>query len=190
MTVASKVERDQPERRRADPRPSRRYGCQRQRASRSLACQALVVVGGRRELDFLELGRVVGLDPAGEPGALNRLRAQVIERLDAQLPGAEVEHHQVPFVDVGGDEQVQRLRLVDVGRAVGGELDQPALVDLEAGLEHVLFFLGQEVEVLDAAALLEDRIPDRRRCPSAFSSSSFSRYGFLIEKLPDRVLWV
>jgi hypothetical protein len=49
-----------------------------------------------------------------------------------------VEHQQVPLVDVGGDEQVQRLGLVDIGRAVGGELDQPALVDLEAGLEHGL----------------------------------------------------
>ena len=70
-----------------------------------------------------------------------------------------MEHHQVPFVDVGRDEQVEGLRLVDEGRAVGGELEQPALVDLEAGLEHVLFFLRQEVEVLDAAALLEDRVP-------------------------------
>ena len=77
-----------------------------------------------------------------------------------------MEHHQVPLVDVGGDEEVQGLRLVDEGRAVGGKLDQPALVDLEAGLEHVLFFLGQEVEVLDAAALLEDRVPDLVGCPS------------------------
>src|SRR3546814_17772094 len=34
-----------------------------------------------------------------------------------------------------------------------------ALVDLEAGLVAVLLVLGQEVEVLDAAALLEDRVP-------------------------------
>src|SRR6185369_15488944 len=78
-------------------------------ARTSLASQTLIIVGGRRELDFLEVGRVVGLDPAREPGALHRLAAKVIERLDAQLPGAEMEHHQVPLVAVGRDEQVEAL---------------------------------------------------------------------------------
>src|SRR3546814_15147850 len=71
-----------------------------------------------------------------------------------------VEHEQVPFLDIGGDEEVQARRLVDIGGAVGGEFEQPALVDLEAGLVAVLLVLGQEVEVLDAAALFEDRVPD------------------------------
>src|SRR5439155_24059628 len=89
-------------RRRGRPSPSSRSGrAQRGRArpcrragricrgsgGLSLTRQTLVVIGGAGELDFLELGRVVGLDPAGEPGALHRLGAQVIERLDAQLPG-------------------------------------------------------------------------------------------------------
>src|SRR5690349_168686 len=47
----------------------------------SLTREALVIVGRRGELDFLELGRVVGFDAAGETGALNGLRTQVVERL-------------------------------------------------------------------------------------------------------------
>src|SRR3546814_13108172 len=90
-----------------------------------------------------------GLDAAREAGALDGLGAQVIERLDAELPGAEVEHQEVPLVDVGGDEEIERGRLVDEGRAIGGELEEPALVDLEAGLEGVLFLRGQEIEMLD-----------------------------------------
>jgi hypothetical protein len=72
-----------------------------------------------------------------------------------------VEHEEVPFVDVGRDEQVQRLGLVDIGGAIAGEFEQPALVDLKAGLERVLFFLAEEVEMLDRAATLQDRVPDR-----------------------------
>src|SRR3546814_4631420 len=77
---------------------------------------------------------VVGLDPAREAGALDRFRAEIIERFDAEFPRAIVEHEQVPFLDIGGDEEVQARRLVDIGGAVGGEFEQPALVDLEAGL--------------------------------------------------------
>src|SRR6188768_4172841 len=108
----------------------------------SLAGEAFLVVGLRGELDPRQVGGVVGLDPAGEPGALHALAAQVVERLDALLPRLEVQHPQVPFVDVGRDEQVEALRLVDVRRAVAGELEQPALVDLEAGLEGRLLFRG------------------------------------------------
>src|SRR3546814_21168540 len=104
-----------------------------------------------------------GLDAAREAGALDGLGAQVIERLDAELPGAEVEHQEVPLVDVGGDEEIERGRLVDEGRAIGGELEEPALVDLEAGLEGVLFLRGQEIELLDRAALLPARGPPRVR---------------------------
>src|SRR3546814_7274080 len=84
-----------------------------------------------------------------------RFRAEVIERFDAEFPRAIVEHEQVPLLDVGGDEEVQRRGLIDIGRAVGGEFEQPALVDLEAGLVAVLLVLRQEVEVLDAAAALD-----------------------------------
>src|SRR3712207_2159418 len=77
----------------------------------SLAGQTFVVIRGGGERDFLQLGRVVGLDPAGEARALDGLGAQVIERLDAELPGAEVEHEEVPFVDVGRDERSEERRV-------------------------------------------------------------------------------
>jgi hypothetical protein len=44
--------------------------------------------------------------------------------------------HQVPLLDVGGDVEVQALRLIDIGCAIGREFEQPALVDFEAGLVH------------------------------------------------------
>ena len=72
-----------------------------------------------------------------------------------------MQHHQIPLVDIGGDKKVQALRLIDERRAVGGEIEQPALVDLEAGLEHALFLRAEEIEVLHAAALFQDRIPHR-----------------------------
>jgi hypothetical protein len=76
------------------------------RATGSLARQALVIVL-RLDLDLAQVGRVVGFDAAGEARALHGLGAEIVERLDAQLPGAEVEHQQVPFLDIGRDEQVQ-----------------------------------------------------------------------------------
>src|SRR3546814_6173265 len=72
-----------------------------------MAGQTLVIIGGR-EFELRGLGRVVGLDPAREAGALHRFRAAIIERLDAEFPRAIVEHEQVPFLDIGGDEEVQR----------------------------------------------------------------------------------
>src|SRR5205085_2243650 len=126
---------------------------------RLLTGQAFVIIGAL-QLDLAQVRRVVGLDAAGEARALHGLGAEIIEAFDAELPGAVVEHQQVPFVDVGRDEQVQRGGLVDIGRAVGGELDPPSLVVLEAGLEDILLLLGQEVEMLDRAAPLEDGRPD------------------------------
>jgi hypothetical protein len=87
-----------------------------------------------------------------------------------------VQHDQVPLLDIGRDEQVQRLRLIDIGRAVRREFEQPALVDLEAGLERVLFLLAQEIEVLDRAAAFEDRVPDIGRI-LAFRSAAFRDRG-------------
>ena len=105
------------------------------------------------------IGRIVGFHAASKAGALHALRPQVIERFDALFPCLEVQHHQVPFVDIGGDEEIQRLRLIDEGRTVGGEFEQPALIDLEAGLVGRLLFRAQEVEMLNRSALFEDRIP-------------------------------
>src|SRR4051812_9855059 len=53
----------------------------------SLARETFVIVR-RLQLDLPKVGRVVGLDPAGEAGALHRLGAQIIEAFDAELPGA------------------------------------------------------------------------------------------------------
>src|SRR5690606_7536722 len=97
-------------------------------------------------------------DAAGEARALHALGAQVVERLDALLPRLEVQHHQVPLVDVGRNEKVEALRLVNERRAVRSEFEQPALVDLEAGLVDRLLFRREKVEVLDRAAALEDRV--------------------------------
>src|SRR3546814_3886172 len=72
-----------------------------------MAGQTLVIIGGR-EFELRGLGRVVGLDPAREAGALHRFRAEIIERLDAELPREIVEQEQVPFLDTGGVEEVMR----------------------------------------------------------------------------------
>src|SRR4029078_12421506 len=92
-------------------------------------------------------------------GALDALRAQVVERLDALLPRLEVQHGEVPLVHVEGDKQVEALRLVDERRAVGGEFEQPALVDLEAGLVDRLLLRREESETVDRAAAREDGVP-------------------------------
>ncbi len=70
-----------------------------------------------------------------------------------------MEVHQVPLLDIGGDVEVEALRLIDERGAIGREFEQPALVDFKAGLEHVLFLRAEEIEVLDRAAVFEDRIP-------------------------------
>ena len=42
-----------------------------------------------------------------------------------------MQHVVVPFIDVARQEDVHRLALTDIGRAVGGKLDHPALVQFE-----------------------------------------------------------
>src|SRR5262249_60092047 len=59
----------------------------------------------------------------------------------------------------GRQEEVERLALADEGRAVGGVLDQPTLVELERGLEHRLLVLVEAVEVLHRALADGDRGP-------------------------------
>src|SRR5690606_27505961 len=84
-----------------------------------LAGEAFLVVGlaTGAELVLGRIGGVVRFDAAREPRTLHALGAQVVERLDALLPRLEVQHHQVPLVDVGRNEQVEALRLVDERRA-------------------------------------------------------------------------
>src|SRR5258705_7477983 len=66
---------------------------------------------------------------------------------------------QVPLLDVGGQIEIERLALADIGRAVGGEIDHPALVDLECSAEHGLLLLGEDVEMRDRAFVRDDRLP-------------------------------
>src|SRR3546814_6056627 len=49
--------------------------------------------------------RVVGLDAAGKPSALDSFRPEVLERLDAHFPCSVVEHQQIPLFDVGRSEE-------------------------------------------------------------------------------------
>ena len=46
-------------------------------------------------------------------------------------------------MDVAAQVEVERLALADERRAVGGELDHPALIDLERGAEHGLLVVAQ-----------------------------------------------
>src|SRR3546814_5952854 len=80
------------------------------RSAALLAGQALVVIGALgREFEFRGLGGVVGLDPAREAGALDRFRAEIIERFDAEFPRAIVEHEQVPFRSEEHTSELQSL---------------------------------------------------------------------------------
>src|SRR3546814_10204836 len=83
---------------------------------------------------------------------------KVRSRIEGQFQRAEGEQQKIPFLDIGGDEEVEGLRLVDEWGAVARQFQYPALVDLETGLEDVLFLLGQELEMLDRAALLQDGV--------------------------------
>jgi hypothetical protein len=67
---------------------------------------------------------------------------------------------EIPLIDVAGDEDVERLRLADQRRAIGGEFDDPALIDFERGLEDVFLLVGEAIEMLDATFVFEDRRPD------------------------------
>ena len=106
-------------------------------------------------------GAFLGHVGAGEGRSLDRLGPQVIERLHPAFPRRVVQHVQVPLIHVARQEDVHRLRLADLRRAVGGEVDDPALVELEGGLVDVLLVLGQIVQVLNRSFMLEDRMPDR-----------------------------
>src|SRR3546814_16560887 len=84
---------------------------------------------------------------------------KVRSRIEGQFQRAEGEQQKIPILDIGGDEEVEGLRLVDDWGAVARQFQYPALVDLETGLEDVLFLLGQELEMLDRAALSQDGVP-------------------------------
>ncbi len=85
-----------------------------------------MVVGGDTAAVTL-VGRL--LDPG------RRARAQVVRRLQPGLPGVEVHRGELPDRRAG-DEQVERLALVDVRRARGRHVDQGPLRQLPGGAEQ------------------------------------------------------
>src|SRR3546814_17055559 len=86
------------------------------RSAALLAGQALVVIGALgREFEFRGLGGVVGLDPAREAGALDRFRAELLERFDAEFRRAIWETEQVQFLDIVGGEAGQALPQIATG---------------------------------------------------------------------------
>ena len=63
------------------------------------------------------------------------------------------------LVHVRRQEDVQRLRLTNVGRPVPGMLNEPALINFKRGLEHVFFLLREEVQMLNRSFVGKDRRP-------------------------------
>lgn len=118
--------------------------------------------GFKRHLNLAGFGRGrFGGDRAVRIGGpLDRFGAAVIKALHALLPGRPVQHVEIPFFDIPGQKDVYGLSLANVRRAVGGELDNPALVELESGLEDVLLGLVEAIEMLNRALSLQDGSPD------------------------------
>ena len=64
---------------------------------------------------------------------MHHTKARTYARMHAHLPGVEV-HGSEPARVGGLHKEVERLRLVNEGAAVGGHVDQHALLDLPRGL--------------------------------------------------------
>ena len=62
-----------------------------------------------------------------------------------------------------------------IGRAVSGELNHPALVNLKGGLEDVLLIFRETIQMLNRAFMLEDRAPDFIRVGTFFFQQFFQR---------------
>ena len=95
----------------------------------------------------------------GGLAALQRLAAAVVEAFDAAFPRHHVDSVEVALVDVASQEQVQRLRLTDVRRAVGGEVYEPALIYFVRGAKDGLFRVAEALKVLHGAAPAGDASP-------------------------------
>ncbi len=133
----------------------------------SLTCQAFVIIGRFCGRESRTWARSIVLSASTPPlpakaGALHRLRAEVIERLDAQLPGAEVEHQQVPLFHIGRDEQVQRSApgRYRASRSPASSSSQRWSIS-NARLERCPSLPAlRKSRCWTAAAMLEDRVPD------------------------------
>lgn len=74
--------------------------------------------------------------------------AEVIHAgLEAQLPGVEVHRRDLAVVRLG-DVHIQRLALVDEGRAVGGQLQDHLLRDFPHRLVQRLDVVRNPIEIL------------------------------------------
>src|SRR4029077_3614293 len=87
----------------------------------------------------------------------------VVETLDAASPRRPVQHVQVPFIDVGGEIDVDGLALANKWGAIRSQLDDPPLVNLECRPESRLLVLGKYVEMRDRAFVLDNRLPYLKR---------------------------
>ena len=93
-------------------------------------------------------------------------------------------------MQVAAQIEVQRLSLADQRRAIGGELDDPALVDLERGAEDGLLVLVEAFEVLHRALVREDRLPRVLGVETLRAPASSASAGLRTLNEPDSVLCV
>src|SRR4029079_12381215 len=74
-----------------------------------------------------------------------------------------MQHVQVPFIDVGGEIDVDGLALANKWGAIRSQLDDPPLVNLECRPECRFLVRRKYVEMRDRALVLEDRLPHLKR---------------------------
>ena len=67
---------------------------------------------------------------------MHHTKARTYARMHAHLPGVEV-HGSEPARVGGLHKEVERLRLVNEGAALGGHVDDDALLHLPRGLVHL-----------------------------------------------------
>src|SRR5258708_4305008 len=83
-----------------------------------------------------------------------------------------MQHVQIPFIDIRGQIEIERLALADEGRAVCGKIDDPALIDFERGAEYGLLTIAENIQMLDRPFMLDNGLPDFRRV-GAFVAQQF-----------------
>lgn len=122
--------------------------------TRLLAGQALVIIGRRAAFHIDNVLALIGR--ARDLGALDGLRAAVIQALDALFPSRPMQHVQVPFINIAWNKDVEALALADIGRAICGKLNHPALIQFKGGLVDRLLQLCQTLKMLDRPFILKD----------------------------------
>eukprot|EP00754_Rhynchopus_humris_P001505 Rhum_TRINITY_DN10876_c0_g1::Rhum_TRINITY_DN10876_c0_g1_i1::g.40448::m.40448 len=121
----------------------------------------LLLLGGSGLLAGRLGGRNGGLVDGELDGVDGRAGAEVVlTGLQSLLPGVEV-HGRELRLGGGAQEQVQRLRLVDVDGASGGHVDQVLLLDLPDGAVERLDVVGDAGDLLHAAVVRDDLVARR-----------------------------